>query len=113
MRGEDASQTRRTPQGEVRDNMAGGNLAIVDWKKIMAALTNIKEGLEKEEMGMRFVGDLSKVIERVSHASRKPLATGTEARLERIEKILSRYAIAQKQVAQGSSWAAVVVEDIR
>ena len=67
----------------MRDNIVEGNLAIVDWKKIIVALTNIKKGLEKEKMGMRFVGDLSKVIERVSHASRKPSATSTEARLER------------------------------
>ena len=33
----------------MRDNMVGGNLATIDWKEIMAALTNIKEGLEKEE----------------------------------------------------------------
>ena len=78
----------------MRDNMVEGNLATVDWKEIIVALINIKEGLEKEEVGMRFVGDLSKVIERVSHASRKPPATGTEARLERIEKMLSGHAIA-------------------
>ena len=107
MRGEDASQTRRTPQDEVRDNMAGGNPATVDWKEIKAALTNIKEGLEKEEVGMRFVGELNQVIERVSHASRKPPATGLEARLERIEKLLSGQAIDQRQGVQGSSWAAV------
>ena len=59
----------------------------------MAALTNIKKDLEKEKVGIRFVGDLSKIIERVSHASRKPSATSTKARLERIEKILSRHTI--------------------
>ena len=36
--------------------MAGGNLATEDWKKIIAALTNIKKGLEKEEMGMKIRG---------------------------------------------------------
>lgn len=107
MRGEDASQTRRTLQDEVRDNTAGGNPTTADWKEIEAALTNIKEGLEKEEVGMRFVGELSKVIERFSYVSRKPPATGMEARLERIEKMLSWQAIAQKQGVQGSSWAAV------
>jgi hypothetical protein len=56
---------------------------------------------------MRFVEELSKVIERVSHVSRKPPATGTEARLERIEKMLSGQAIAKKQGVQGSLWAAV------
>jgi hypothetical protein len=40
-------------------------------------------------VGIRFVGELSKIIERVSHASRKPPATGIEARLERIKKMLS------------------------
>jgi hypothetical protein len=73
----------------VRDNTAGGNPATVDWKEIKVALTNIKEGLEKEEVGMRFVGELSKIIKRVSHASRKPPVTGMEARLERIKKMLS------------------------
>ena len=77
----------------MRDNIVGGNLATVDWKKIIAALTNIKKGLEKEKMGIRFVGNLSKVIERVSHASRKLSATSTETRLERIEKILSGHTI--------------------
>ena len=113
MRGKDASQTRRTPQNEVRDNTAGGNLDTVDWKEIKAALTNIKEGLEKEEVGMRFVGELSKVIERVSHASRKPPATGMEARLERIEKMLSGRAIAPRQGVQGSSWAAMAAVGMR
>ena len=113
MRGEDASQTRRTPQNEVRDNTAGGNPATVDWKKIKAALTNIKEGLEKEEVGIRFVGELSKVIKHILYASRKPPATGMEARLERIEKMLSGQAIAQKQGVQGSSWAAVAVVGMR
>ena len=98
MRGENASQTRRTPQTEeVRDNTAGGNSATIEWNEIKVALTNIKEGLEKEGVGIRFVEELSKVIERVSHASRKPLATGTEARLERIEKMLSGQITAQKQ----------------
>lgn len=86
----------------MRDNIIGGNSATVDWKEIKAALTNIKEGLEKEEVGMRFVGELNKVIERVSHASRKPPATGMEARLERIEKMLSGQTIAKKQGVQGS-----------
>ena len=68
----------------MRDDTAGGNLDTVDWKEIKAALTNIKEGLEKEEVGMRFVGELSKVIERVSHASRKPSnGDGGSARADR------------------------------
>jgi hypothetical protein len=33
---------------------------------------------------MRFVGELSKVIKRVSHASRKLPVTGTEARLRHV-----------------------------
>jgi hypothetical protein len=72
----------------MRDNTAEGNSATVDWKEIKAALTNIKEGLKKEEVGIRFVGELNQVIERVSHASRKPLATGLEAWLKRIKKML-------------------------
>jgi hypothetical protein len=82
MQGENAPQTCRTPQDKVRDNTAEGNSATVDWKETKAALTNIKEGLEKEEVGMRFVGELSKVIKRVSHVSCKPLVTETEARLK-------------------------------
>jgi hypothetical protein len=96
MRGENASQTRPTPQDEVRDDTAEGNPAMVDWKETKAALTNIKEALKKEEVGMRFVGELSKVIERVSHASRKLPATGVEARLKRIEKMLLEQIIAKK-----------------
>jgi hypothetical protein len=80
----------------MRDNTAEGNPATVDWKEIKAALTNIKEGLKKEEVGMRFVGELSKVIKRVSHASHKLPATGTKARLKRIKKMLSEQAIAKK-----------------
>jgi hypothetical protein len=97
MRDKNASQTRRTPLDEVRDNTAEGNSATVGWKEIKAALTNIKEGLEKEEVGMRFVEELSRVIERVLHALRKPPATGMEARLERIEKMLLGQIIAKKQ----------------
>ena len=59
----------------------------------MIALTNIKKDLEKEKIEIRFVENLNKVIERVSYASRKLSITSTETRLERIEKILSRYII--------------------
>ena len=59
----------------------------------MVALTNIKEGLEKEKIGIRFVENLSKVIKRVSYASRKLLVTDIKARLKRIEKMLLRYTI--------------------
>jgi hypothetical protein len=51
---------------------------------------------------MRFVEELSRVIERVSHALRKPLVTGMEARLKRIEKMLLGQVIAKKQGVQRS-----------
>jgi hypothetical protein len=47
-------------------------------------------------VGIKFVGELNKIIKRVSHASRKPLVTGIEARLKRIEKMLLGQAIAKK-----------------
>ena len=95
MRGEETAQSRK-PQREAGDNTAGGTPATADWKEIKEALTNIKEGLEKEEAGTRFVEQLNQIIERVSHATRKPPATEMEARLERIEKILLEQLITQK-----------------
>jgi hypothetical protein len=73
----------------MRGSTAGGNPATVDWKEIKAALNNIKEGLKKEEVRGRFIRELNQVIERVSQVISKPLATGVEAQLERIEKLLS------------------------
>jgi hypothetical protein len=108
-----AAQTHRAPQEGVRGSTAGGNPATVDWKEIKAALNNIKEGLEKEEVGGRFIRELNQVIERVSQATSKPLATGVKAQLERIEKLLSGQAITQKQGVQGSPWAAVAAAGMR
>jgi hypothetical protein len=80
----------------VRNNTAEGNSATVGWKEIKAALTNIKKGLKKEKVGIRFVKELSRIIKRVSHALHKPLVTGMEAQLERIKKMLLGQVIAKK-----------------
>jgi hypothetical protein len=80
----------------MRDNTVEGNPAIVDKKEIKAALTNIKKGLKKEEVRMRFIEKLSKVIKHVLYMSRKPLITGVEARLKRIKKMLLGQVMAKK-----------------
>jgi hypothetical protein len=69
MRGNNASETRRaTPQQESGEDNEGGPLNNKEWKDIKKALISIKEGLEKEKIGERFVEELSKVIARVSNA---------------------------------------------
>jgi hypothetical protein len=96
MQDKNAFQTRRTPPDKVRDNTAEGNLATVSWKEIKAALTNIKEGLKKEKIEIRFIEELSRVIKRVLHALRKFLVTGIEARLKQIKKMLLEQIITKK-----------------
>jgi hypothetical protein len=60
------------------------------------ALTNIKKGLKKEEIEIRFIEELSRVIKHVLHVLYKPLVIGIKARLKRIKKMLLEQIIAKK-----------------
>ena len=49
----DASQAHSTPQEkEYNNNTVGGSLTIEIWTRIEVSLINIKEGLEKEGVGL-------------------------------------------------------------
>jgi len=116
LRRRNASKTRRaTTEGEVYDSGEGEeNQKGEEWQFIKEALISIKEGLEKEVVNQRFTNELSRVIARVSHASRDVPTTDLEGRLERIEALLtSRTQRAEEAQVAGSSWAKIAAKGMR
>ena len=75
---EDASQTPHSSQEEMSDTTIGEPITTEVWTEIETSLTNIKEGLEKEGVGLQYLNELANIIDYVSLASRLRTADGIE-----------------------------------
>lgn len=107
------SQSTRSISPSEDYNTKEGLLHTEVWTEIEESLTNIKEGLEKEGVGLQYLDELASIIDCVSLASRQ-LPTGRmEAQLERIEKMLQQKATPPKQPSKQNSWASVAAAGLR
>jgi hypothetical protein len=72
----------------VSKTIEGKALSIAELKSITEDLIHVNEGLKKKEVS-EFTETLDKIIARVKHASYPTKPHSVEARLERIEALLT------------------------